>query len=879
MLSFLGPKEVLENQRFVLVGTYDPKRIATISLLGANQYALDVTLNPTLGIWYSAVDPGFGGAGVRQLILRGTNSNGILVNEVLVSVSVVVDGVTAGSLFTAITLRETLWKKSTADSASLSETEKVTLPAGQVLKVERYEWGQNHLKATLLQPLGTVGIEGYLFQPHIVLTQGSKVLTFDSKALPQTPPGTELLWITHPTIFKLLPQDSSRLSPNQQTPLYHGATFSILGHTSVDQHFRVTLTEELPGLGRMGYIYRHHASIFRQGQLIPYDDNAITVTILTTTPFKKQPIDSIALKETEKVTLRAGSIYGVSSYAIENGHLKVALTENIPNFGNTGYLFLNFVEMRRGGQLLNPAARLTYQGPREVLVNQPTVLQGNFNPVTTVNVTVMAEDRFPLTVQVSRWTGTWKVTLDQGFKAPGARWLRLRALDRQGQVIGSQVIHITVSADPLTVGDSLSLQVTRNTFFKASPIDSSLLNQEQKVLVSSGQTFGVSRYGFVDGHLKVVLQNPIEPIGTFGYLYEGHVQLNKGDQVLRFSLAGVPDTHVTAQMLVVRTTKIKARPEDSVGLNANQVADLILGQTFAITGYASVDGHFRVTLADSIAGFGNVGYIYWEHVQIKKDNEVIRYNPNAILMTIRQTTVLKKRPVDTAQLSDADKVTVPLGRVYEIRSYSVENNHVKVSLTEEFPGFGNTGFIFPAFALFQRGGTVFDPIPDQVELNVPYFSQRDNPRFYWSTCNVTSIAMVFHYYGVRSQWAVQLEDELLQWCFNNYGQGSQLEHSVLSALIRAYRFKTSFSTTRRWSEVKSELMNQRPVVLAGDFTASGHILTVIGYNSTGYIVHDPWGNALTGYRNTEGRRLVYSYGYMDSVAGPDGNVWAHFMSP
>jgi hypothetical protein len=239
---------------------------------------------------------------------------------------------------------------------------------------------------------------------------------------------------------------------------------------------------------------------------------------------------------------------------------------------------------------------------------------------------------------------------------------------------------------------------------------------------------------------------------------------------------------------------------------------------------------------------------------------------------------LKKEPVNDWELSDSQKVRLPVGRVYGISSYGIEGNHVKVSMTEEFPGFGNTGYLRAADVLFQRGGKVFDPIPDVVELSVPYFSQLDNPRFYWSTCNVTSIAMIMYYYGERSRWGGQLEDELLEWCFRNYGQGSQTDHSVLSALIRAYGYQTSFSTTRRWSEVDTELVNRRPVVLAGDFTASGHILTVVGYTPDGYIVNDPWGDALTGYADTNGRRLFYPFSYINRVAGPDGNVWAHFIS-
>ncbi|HEY9836904.1 MAG TPA: C39 family peptidase, partial [Vampirovibrionales bacterium] len=375
--------------------------------------------------------------------------------------------------------------------------------------------------------------------------------------------------------------------------------------------------------------------------------------------------------------------------------------------------------------------------------------------------------------------------------------------------------------------------------------------------------------------LKVTLQSPIQPIGEFGYFYEGHVQLSKGSKVFNFNIEDVQISGTPAQMLVTKTTLIKAQPVDSANLSSAQKAELLLGKTLGITGYACTSGHFRVTLSESIPGFGNVGYVYWQHVQIKNRDQVVSYDSDALTATIRETTALKKQPVDAARLSATEKVTLPLGRVYGVASYAIESGHLKASLTEEFPGFGNTGYLFPGHLLMQRGGRTFDPVPNQIELNVPYFSQRDNPRYYWSTCNVTSIAMVFHYYGLRSKYGGQLEDELLQWCFNYGGVGSQTDHSVLSAMVRAYGFKHRFITNSTWSEVKNELINRRPVVIAGYFTATGHIITIIGYNRQGFIVQDPWGDALTGYSHTEGRRLMYPYSYMDRVCGPDGNVWIH----
>ncbi|MCZ0899298.1 peptidoglycan-binding protein, partial [Microcoleus sp. HI-ES] len=322
------------------------------------------------------------------------------------------------------------------------------------------------------------------------------------------------------------------------------------------------------------------------------------------------------------------------------------------------------MQFSRGGKSFNPAVNLTYQGPSEVLVNQPIVLRGTFDRQQAAKIDVIAEDTFPLSVTLNQEASTWQVNLSKGFSIAGARWLRLRATDSKGNVTGSQIIYITVTSDPLTVGQGLTLKIVSDTLFKVAPLDSSRLNNQQKVFVKAGQTLAVSKYGFIDGHLKVVLDSAIWPIGTFGYFYEPDVQLAKGTQILKFNLADVPNSNVSAQLLVTQTTQIKAKPEDSSKLPANQVADLLLGTTYAITGYACILGHFRVTLAESIPGFGNIGFIYWQDVKIKKDGKDVPFDPDDLTMTILQATVFKKRPVDSASLSSSEKTTLPLGRVY-----------------------------------------------------------------------------------------------------------------------------------------------------------------------------------------------------------------------
>jgi uncharacterized protein YvpB len=877
ILSYLGPQEIEANRAAVLVGSFDKNLVAAISAAeGSN--ALNVGRNPSTGIWNISLEKGFESPGTRTVQVRATDKTGKVIGQQTINIKVNPASKSPAQILTLITLRDTAFKVGTLPASNLNNQQKADIPAGKTYQIRDYELEDGHLNVQLNNPISPVGTSGFLYEKHVLITKGAKILIFDRAQLPASPPGMQLLWVIKNTWLKLNPGDSATLGQAKKLQFNQGETFNILGYACVENHFRVTFDREVPNLGKSGFLYSQHVQILRDGRGIQFDRNAVTMTVIKTTVLKKRPTNAASLQPQEKITLPAGMIYGIAGFSIEQSHIKVSLTENLPQFGNTGFIYPDFVQFSRGGKSFNPAVNLTYQGPTEVLINAPIVLRGSFDKQQAAKVEVIAEDKFALSVTLNQQASTWQVNLPKGFSVAGSRWFRLRATDSKGNVTGSQIIYITVSSDPLTVGKGLTLKIVSDTLFKVAPLDSSRLDNQQKVLVKAGQTLTVSKYGFIDGHLKVVVDSAISPIGTFGYFYEPDVQLAKGNKILKFDLADVPNSNVSAQLWVIQTTQIKGQPEDSSKLPANQVADLILGSTYAITGYACILGHFRVTLAESIPGFGNIGFIYWQDVKIKKDGKEVPFDPGALTMTMLQATVFKKRPVDAASLKDTEKTTLPLGRVYGVESYGLEGDHLKVSVTEELPNFGNTGYVFPSFVQFKRGDKIFDAVPNNVELNVPYFSQRDNPRFDWSTCNVTSIAMVLYYYGLRSKWGGQLEDELLQWCFDYAGQGSQTDHSVLSALIQAYGFKTSFSTTRNWADVRSELLNRRPVVLAGDFTASGHILTLIGYNSQGYIVQDPWGDALTGYSDTEGRKLMYPYSYVNQVAGPDGNVWAHFIS-
>lgn len=875
-LTYNSPKEVPVKHPTALNGTFDSERIAKISVVVEDKYDLPVSTNRENGIWQVPLESGFSQAGIRWLRLKGFDSNGELVSSQRVFVTVSSKPMIEGDSLEIKILRETYFKAAPISSDNLKSQEKARVKTSQGFKVTRYGFIKNHLKVELED-----GAFGYFYEPHVHLTKGNngEILHFQVEDLPKSPPGFWQIWIAHATKIKATPEPSEQLLDQQKQDLLFGEHFLVTGYACVEGHFRVTLSKSLPNFGRIGYLYAPHIRLLQDGNLVKFDPKAVNVHILKTTAFKKQPQPAAELSSSEKTTLTEGMVYGVVGYTWVKGHLKVSFSENLPDFGNTGYLYPDFVELRKGDKTIQAGSGLSYTKPKYAIAGEKTVLQGKFEPNTVATISALAENKYSLPVNINPNTGIWQVVLEKGFQQAGLRWLNFRGLNSNSELVDSQLVYITVSEEPLSEGTDLKLTTKRDTIFKMTPADSGALNSQQRTKIAGDKTFAVKQYGFVDGHLKVLLETPIAPVGEFGYFFEDHVNLYRGERQLVFDVKDVPTVEGQAQLLIEHTTFFKAQPKDAALLPANQKTKIALGTVFEITGYAAMQGHFRVTLAESVDGLGNVGYLYWRHVTIKKGDRKVAYDPEALTATMRQTTILKKQPTDSNQVSSSEKVTLPSGRVYGVSSYAIEENHLKTAMTEEFENFGNTGYLFPDHVLMRRGGKTFDPFPDQLEIDVPYFSQVDNPRYSWSTCNVTTLAMVFYFYGVRSQSGGQLEDELLQWCINQAGYGSWTSHNILSNLIKAYDFQTSFSTSRNWSAVMDELVNRRPVPIAGDFTASGHILCIIGYNQSGYIVNDPWGNAMTGYSDVYGGGLVYPYGYMDEVCGPDGNVWAHFIRP
>jgi uncharacterized protein YvpB len=176
--------------------------------------------------------------------------------------------------------------------------------------------------------------------------------------------------------------------------------------------------------------------------------------------------------------------------------------------------------------------------------------------------------------------------------------------------------------------------------------------------------------------------------------------------------------------------------------------------------------------------------------------------------------------------------------------------------------------------------------PTRGELpDVPYFYQYSNAYSPSSSCQNTSLAMVLSWLGWNGD-----PDDITGYWGTSYAQtpaglaalfNTEASWAGLPDRMRAH-------TAGTISGMKALLDDGLPVIIHGYFTSYGHVVVVLGYDSTGYWVNDPagtWnerfmGGYPYGWEPTAGHAIHYDAGAFEAaVATSDGTtylpLWYH----
>jgi uncharacterized protein YvpB len=263
-----------------------------------------------------------------------------------------------------------------------------------------------------------------------------------------------------------------------------------------------------------------------------------------------------------------------------------------------------------------------------------------------------------------------------------------------------------------------------------------------------------------------------------------------------------------------------------------------------------------------------------------------------------QNTILKLRPLDSTVLEANEKSSLAAGTKLELTYYEPVRKHLVLTLSQEMQG-SAVWYVFSEHVKVVGGEepkveappadekpalTPATP-PNTVRLDVPYKSQRDNINNPDGSCNVTSLAMCLEFLSIpgrRSDMA--LEDELYEYALDH--NLSRHNPYDLAQIVRDYNAKDSFDTHATIDAVKQWLAAGHPAVTHGFFTRSGHIVVLVGYDESGFLVHDPYGEWYAsgydrnapGVMDTKGKFLNYSYGLIERTCCTDNEFWVHFIS-
>ena len=190
------------------------------------------------------------------------------------------------------------------------------------------------------------------------------------------------------------------------------------------------------------------------------------------------------------------------------------------------------------------------------------------------------------------------------------------------------------------------------------------------------------------------------------------------------------------------------------------------------------------------------------------------------------------------------------------------------------------------------GGDVVHPhkVSSAVKLDVPYKSQLDNLEHPCGSCNVTCLAMCMEFVkpSLKPSDGSQLEDNLFRYAINN----GLSRHSPydLAKIAESNGVRDRFDKDATIKKVQTWLSEGKPAVTHGYFTNFGHIITLVGYDDKGFVVHDPNGEWFSsGYdrnqpsgNNEKGKFKHYSYNLIKSKCIEEGNsegrFWVHFIS-
>ena len=144
----------------------------------------------------------------------------------------------------------------------------------------------------------------------------------------------------------------------------------------------------------------------------------------------------------------------------------------------------------------------------------------------------------------------------------------------------------------------------------------------------------------------------------------------------------------------------------------------------------------------------------------------------------------------------------------------------------------------------------------------PYYSQRDNLKEWWRTCNSSTSAMCVEFF---KPGLISGDDEYIA---KLAAYGDTTDHSAHTRLLADLGIKSEWKTNLNYSDLDAQLKDNKPIPIGVlhngtlQYPTGGHICLVVGKYKEGYVCQDPWGHGFD-YTDTNGNQVLYPYQSLD----------------
>lgn len=247
-------------------------------------------------------------------------------------------------------------------------------------------------------------------------------------------------------------------------------------------------------------------------------------------------------------------------------------------------------------------------------------------------------------------------------------------------------------------------------------------------------------------------------------------------------------------------------------------------------------------------------------------------------LKIINRTPLKSRAIPFIELQPKYLYWLETGKEIDVEILKEKDGHYEVKLLTNFE---DSPVGIRSWFIYKEHVEVTEDKKKKVSKNVlktDYYYQLNNNYEPYTSCFLTSVAMLLSFYKVKVT-----PDALYNKCLDlGYNRFSWQD---ITEILKSYGVQHYSTTTGTAQELK-ETVTKAPVILGTYLTEASHIVLVVGYDESVYdgrgafIINDPYGEFThNGYIHTPtaGKNTLYSYSLIAQVGAPegDGNYWLH----